>query len=486
MAPRETQELLPPSPERRRLKIEEGLSEPPRQLRRGASPGFMRWILEELAGRDDTVKKKIESISTHDLTMGAEWNKELQKKGYGYGSPTTQACIRALTMEAESMKEYTGKGTSVYEFIAAASGLTWRNAGRDHPQGGVELSKLSSERLSDALQVQGTTNIGYTTNFTNAQWRVVVEGSEIIVHGNNFVKSGEWYYLPEISWKYPAAQPLRDKLAKDFGDDWQTQCFGSATYFVSHAWVCSFAGLIEAIEGIQAVKEAPRPFVWCDIVAINQHHNATEEREDDLDSLKEVIKHAGKVHLYFEPLTGAKAIERLWVLYELAKNLDSCGELSLGFSNKAQAHLTGIAQQLGKVQETGFGRKTSAEGVRAVEKTLGRIKSCRAQATIKEDEIWITKYIKTHKGGFEAFDEHISNHLKDVFDATAWALKCKECKSEARDRRHSLKPLPLTVALVVATTRHMLSPGEPRGRARGGAAALNRAQGCLPPPTQAG
>ena len=480
MAPRETHELLPPSPERRRLKIEEGLSEPPRQLRRGASPGFMRWILEELAGRDDTVKKKIESISTHDLTMGAEWNKELQKtKGYGYGSPTTQACIRALTMEAE---------TSVYEFIAAASGLTWRNAGRDQPQGGVELSKLSSERLSDALQVQGTTNIGYTTNFTNAQWRVVVEGSEIIVHGNNFVKSGEWYYLPEISWKHAAAQPLRDKLAEKFSHDWQTKCFGTATHFVSHAWTCSFAGLIEAIEGIEAIKGTLGAFAWCDIITINQHNTDTakEERKDDLKNLEEVIKHAGKVHLYFEPLVGVEAIDRLWVLFELAKNLDSCGELSLGFSNKAQAHLTGIAQQLGKVQETGFGRKTSAEGVSAVEKTLGRIKSCRAKARVKEDEIRITKYIKEHKGGFEAFDEHIINHLKDVFDATAWALKCKECKSKARDRRHTLKPLPLTVALVVATTRHMLSPGEPRGRARGGAAALNRAQGCLPPPTQAG
>ena len=213
MAPR--QEPLPPSPERRRSKIEDDLSAPPRQLRRGASPGFMRWILEELAGRDDTVK--IESISTHDLTMGAEWNKALHKKeGYGYGPPTTQACIRALTVEAE---------TSVYEFIAAASGLSWQNVGRDPPEGGVEFS---SERLSDALQVQGTTNIGWTTNFTNDQWRAMVEDSKILVHGNSFVKSGGWYFLPGISWKHAAAQPLRDKLAEKFGDDWQKKCFGTS------------------------------------------------------------------------------------------------------------------------------------------------------------------------------------------------------------------------------------------------------------------
>ena len=464
--------------ERQRKAVVDNLSDPPpRQLRRGASPAFMRWILKTLVGDD---KKDIDSISTHDLTMGATWKSALhKKKGYGYGPPERE-CIRTLTMEAETMKEYTGKGTSVYEFIAGASGLTWQNAGRSEPQGGVEFV---SGKLSGALQAQGT------TKFTNEEWRdIVVDGSEIIVHGNNFVKSGEWYYLPEISWKYAAAQPLRDKLAKDFGDDWQTQCFGSATHFVSHAWVCSFAGLIEAIAGIKAAKGAPGPFVWCDIVAINQHHNAKEERKDDLASLKEVIKHAGKVHLYFEPLTGAKAIERLWVLFELANNLDSCGELSLGFSKKAEAQLMGIAEDLAKPSVKGFGRGGAGEAVRAKDKVLGRIKSSRAQATLKEDEIWIRAFIEKHKGGFEAFDKLIGDHLMDVLDATKWALRCnKECKTKARDRRHTLTPLPSTLS---ARRRHhqrnLLSPGEPRARARGGAAALNRAQGCLPPASQAG
>ena len=421
-----------PSPENRQG-IKDNLSDPPRQLRRGASPAFMRWILEELASRDDKVN--IESISTHDLTMGATWKQALhKKKGYGYGAPTTKACIRALTMEAETIQSYTGEGTSVYEFIAGATGLTWQNAGRSEPEGGVEFF---SKKLSDALQVQGT------TYFTNDKWRHIVDISEIIVHGNHFVKSGEWYYLPEISWKYAAAQPLRDKLATDFRDDWQTKCFGDATHFVSHAWVCSFAGLIEAIGGIKAVKGAPGPFVWCDIVTINQHHNATEDREadsklTDLASLEEVIKHAGKVHLYFEPLTGVKAIERLWVLFELAKNLDSFGELSLGFSKKAEAQLMGIAQDLAKLPMTGFGRGGSGDGAQAMAKVLGRIKSSRAQATLKEDEKWIKAFIEKHKGGFEAFDKLIGDHLMDVFDATKWALRCNECKDKARVRPETL------------------------------------------------
>ena len=99
-------------PDRRRSALVAGLSLPPPQLHRGASPAFMKWLLEELAGRDDAVN--IDTISTHDLTMGAAWSQKLhKKKGYGYGPPKTPACVRALTMEAE---------TSVYSFITATVG----------------------------------------------------------------------------------------------------------------------------------------------------------------------------------------------------------------------------------------------------------------------------------------------------------------------------------------------------------------------------
>ena len=251
--------------DRRRSSVVAGLSDAPPQLHRGASPAFMAWLLEELAGRD--AKVNIDSISTHDLTMGAVWSQKRHKKrGYGYGPPTTQACIRAFTMEAE---------TSVYAFIT---------------------SVYASEN----------------------------EGNQ-----------------DEISWKHKAAQPLRDKLARRFGNDWLKKCFGTATHFVSHAWECSFAGLIEAITGLPSGA-----FVWCDVITINQHHAATEERSADLRSLGEVIKHAGKVHLYVEPLQKAKAIQRLWVLYELATNWDAHGELSLGFSKNGRADLMGIARDL--------------------------------------------------------------------------------------------------------------------------------------------
>ena len=195
-----------------------------------------------------------------------------------------------------------------------------------------------------------------------------------------------------------------------------------------------------------------------------QHHAATKERKDDLDSLKDVIMYAGKVHLVFEPLVGVKALERLWVLYELARNLESCGELSLGFSKKARGDLVGIAQDLTKKQELkGFGTQTSGGRAKAgakavtVAQVLRSIESKSAKARIKEDATRIRSYIKD-KGGFSAFDEHIVNHLMDVFDATKWALRCEGSKTQARDRRNTPRPLSLIVALVVATIRGTCSP----------------------------
>ena len=121
-------------PDRRRSALVAGLSLPPPQLHRGASPAFMKWLLEELAGRDDAVN--IDTISTHDLTMGATWSQKLhKKKGYGYGPPTTPACVRALTMEAE---------TSVYSFITAT-------VGDDGDTGGVSWKHEAAQPLRDKL-----------------------------------------------------------------------------------------------------------------------------------------------------------------------------------------------------------------------------------------------------------------------------------------------------------------------------------------------
>ena len=90
--------------------------------------------------------------------------------------------------------------------------------------------------------------------------------------------------------------------------------------------------------------------------------------------------YTGKVHLVFEPLKGVKAIERLWVLYELARNLESCGELSLGFSKKA-GRSGGHRQDPTKQDVEGFGTRLGRRSKAAAEaKVLRGIKSESAKA----------------------------------------------------------------------------------------------------------
>ena len=101
--------------QRRASFIAEHLQDPPpEQIFRAASPAFMLWLLEELTARDP--KKKMDTITTHDLTMGAKFELKVHKKtGFGYGPPVTEACIRSLTKEGN---------TSVYKFITSTVGLT--------------------------------------------------------------------------------------------------------------------------------------------------------------------------------------------------------------------------------------------------------------------------------------------------------------------------------------------------------------------------
>jgi len=153
----------------------------------------MTWLLHEIASRDKQVD--MATLSTHDTVhgLGAKWREKLHAKtGFGYGPPTTQACIRALTQQG---------ATSVYKFLTGEHEAALRERG--------ELARAA--RVCEA------------------------------------------------------AQPLRQKLAAEFGEGWRAVCFGRASYFLSHSWDRPFKGLIEAVQGLPASA-----FVWCDTIAINR------------------------------------------------------------------------------------------------------------------------------------------------------------------------------------------------------------------------
>lgn len=79
----------------------------PKQVLRAASPEFMRWLLRKLGelGAD------VETLTTHDAVhgLGAKWDATRHKAtGFGYGAPTSPACIRAITAPGQ---------TSLYYFL---------------------------------------------------------------------------------------------------------------------------------------------------------------------------------------------------------------------------------------------------------------------------------------------------------------------------------------------------------------------------------
>ena len=67
-----------------------------------------------------------------------------------------------------------------------------------------------------------------------------------------------YYFLTQ----HPAGETLRAELRAEFGDDWQRQCFGRATHFLSHSWGMPFAGFVDALSDVPAGS-----FVWNDMCA---------------------------------------------------------------------------------------------------------------------------------------------------------------------------------------------------------------------------
>jgi hypothetical protein len=122
----------------------------PKQVLRAASPELMRWMLRKLGSLGADVK----TLKTHDAVHGldAKWQAKLHKEaGFGYGPPTTQACIRAMTAPGQ---------TSLYYFLT------------QHPAGEHLRAELRSEFGDDW---QGKC-FGRATHFLSHSWGMPFDG----------------------------------------------------------------------------------------------------------------------------------------------------------------------------------------------------------------------------------------------------------------------------------------------------------------------
>ena len=293
----------------------------PKQILRAASPEFMKWMLSKLGA----LGANVATLTTHDAVhgLGAKWEKTLhEERGFGYGPPTSPACIRAITAPGQ---------TSLYYFVT----------------------------------------------------------------------------------QHPAGEALREELRKEFGEDWQRQCFGRATHMLSHSWGMPFAGFINALGEVP-----PGSFVWNDILAINQHGDAGPLARAamfaDLNSLEPVIRFTKRVVLYFDPIESPAPLKRVWCLYEIMTLVTTEGfELMLGFTSEGRKELLKLAD--------GFALKGGQKDTAAVKasinklnKTIKAISSRKATATVPSDEKMIKGMIEK-KMGYDKFDQKVKDALTEVW-----------------------------------------------------------------------
>lgn len=90
---------------------------------------------------------------------------------------------------------------------------------------------------------------------------------------------------------------------------------GSATEFISHAWMSKFVDVMDALE--HHFRDTPDVIVWMDLFSINQHHSADID-SSWLSSLRACIDSIGQaVMVLATPRRKARPLSRGWCLFEL-------------------------------------------------------------------------------------------------------------------------------------------------------------------------
>ena len=220
-----------------------------------------------------------------------------------------------------------------------------------------------------------------------------------------------YYYLTQ----HPAAEGFRAELRSAFGDAWHRRCFGRATHFLSHSWGMPFAGFISALADVPAGS-----FVWNDIIAINQHGDAgplaRAAMGADLNSLEGVIEHTKRAVLFFHPLDDPAPIKRVWCLYEILTVVTAQGgELTMGFSSSGKKEMFRIAKAFSKVGK-GTADKDLQTAAKQLQKTIDKLASKKAQATVPADADMIKRKIVKTFGGHEAFDRNLRSVLTSAVE----------------------------------------------------------------------
>ena len=112
---------------------------------------------------------------------------------------------------------------------------------------------------------------------------------------------------------------------------------GMADYFISHSWGSNFMNLVDVVAqvtraAISAGEAAP--YIWLDIIAINQHNAG--DIALCLDRLDLPIAHSGKLLLVLDPWRKPASLTRVWCLLEIMKAIKLGATIHMRMPKAAQ------------------------------------------------------------------------------------------------------------------------------------------------------
>ena len=90
---------------------------------------------------------------------------------------------------------------------------------------------------------------------------------------------------------------------------------GTATIFISHAWLYNFLDLFDAL--MKYFAESPNTMLWLDVFTINQHIQTNHDFSWWSTTFKDAIRNFGCVVMVISPWENPLPFTRAWCLFEI-------------------------------------------------------------------------------------------------------------------------------------------------------------------------
>jgi Flp pilus assembly protein TadD len=188
---------------------------------------------------------------------------------------------------------------------------------------------------------------------------------------------------------------------------------GPAKCFVSHAWMCKYAVVLECMADFE--QKHPDTYFWFDLVTNNQHKATSFPFEWWCTTFKESIRSIGSVLLVMTPWDRPIPLTRAWCLFEIYSTIDV----------DARMHVSIPASQRREFQTA------MAEDLEKLTKVMVELDAEKAIASNPNDREQIFAVIRTQiAGGFTTLNNTVKDKLREWYLDACVTLASEESDAE--------------------------------------------------------